>query len=72
MENPVQASVSSLTVRVDLITTTMGCDGVKITRSGTESQIVAILAEGDAGLPVGEVCRKHSISNALYCQWKSK
>jgi putative transposase len=30
----------------------------------TESQIVAILAEGDAGLPVGEVCRKHGISNA--------
>lgn len=38
----------------------------------TESQIVAILAEGDAGLPVGEVCRKHGISNALYYQWKSK
>ena len=38
----------------------------------TESQIVAILAEGDAGLPVAEVCRKHGISNALYYQWKSK
>ena len=38
----------------------------------TESQIVAILAEGDAGLPVAEVCRKHEISNALYYQWKSK
>ncbi len=38
----------------------------------TESQIVAILAEGDAGLPVAEVCRKHGISNALYCQSKSK
>jgi putative transposase len=25
----------------------------------TESEIVAILAEGDAGLPVAEVCRKH-------------
>jgi putative transposase len=34
----------------------------------TESQIVAILAEGDAGLPVAEVCRKHGISNALYYQ----
>ena len=30
------------------------------------------LAEGDAGLPVAEVCRKHGISNALYYQWKSK
>jgi hypothetical protein len=26
----------------------------------TESQIVAILAEGEAGLPVGEVCRKRT------------
>ena len=38
----------------------------------TESQIVAILTEGDAGLPVAEICRKHGISNALYYQWKSK
>ncbi len=38
----------------------------------TESQIVAILAEGDAELPVAKVCRKHGISNALYYQWKSK
>jgi len=38
----------------------------------TEGQIVGILAEGGAGLPVAEVCRKHEISNALYYQWKSK
>jgi putative transposase len=38
----------------------------------TESQMMAILAEGDAGLPVAEVCRKHGISNATYYQWKSK
>ena len=38
----------------------------------TESQIVAILAEGEAGMPVAEVCRKHCISNATYYQWKSK
>jgi len=37
-----------------------------------ESQIVAVLAEGDAGLPVGELCRKHGISTATYYQWKSK
>ena len=36
----------------------------------TESQIVAILAEGEAGLAVGDVCRKHGISNATYYQWK--
>jgi putative transposase len=34
----------------------------------TESQIVSILAKGEAGLPVAEVCRKHEISNALYYQ----
>lgn len=38
----------------------------------TESQIMAILAEGEAGLPVAEVWRKHGISNGTYYQWKSK
>ena len=38
----------------------------------TESQIVTILGEGEAGFPVAEVCRKHGISNALYYEWKSK
>ena len=38
----------------------------------TESQIVAILAEGEAGMPVAEVCRKYGISTATYHQWKSK
>jgi putative transposase len=38
----------------------------------TESQIVAILAEGESGLAVGDVCSKHGISNATYYQWKSK
>lgn len=38
----------------------------------TESQIMAVLAEGEAGMPVAEVCRKHGISGATYYQWKSK
>ena len=38
----------------------------------TENQIVGILGEGEAGLPVAELCRKHGISNATYYQWKSK
>ncbi len=38
----------------------------------TEAQILAILGEGEAGVPVGEVCRKHGISSATYYQWKSK
>jgi len=31
----------------------------------TESQIVGILGEGEVGLPVAEICRKHGISNAM-------
>jgi len=38
----------------------------------TESQIVSILKEADAGLPVNEVCRKHGIGSATYYNWKSK
>ena len=38
----------------------------------TESQIVAILKEGEAGMPVAEVCRKHGISAPTYYAWKSK
>ncbi len=38
----------------------------------TESQIVAILKEADAGLPVGDVIRKHGISSASYYKWKAK
>ena len=38
----------------------------------TESQIVAILKEADAGLPVGEVIREHGISSARYYKWKAK
>lgn len=38
----------------------------------TETQIISILKETEAGLPVKEVCRKHGISSACYYQWKSK
>ncbi len=38
----------------------------------TESQILAILGEGETGRPVSEVCRQHGISTACYYQWKSK
>jgi putative transposase len=37
-----------------------------------ESQIVGILGEGEVGLPVAEICRKHGISNATYYQRKVK
>jgi putative transposase len=38
----------------------------------TETQIVAILKEADAGVPVKDVCRKHGISDATYYNWKSR
>jgi len=38
----------------------------------TESQIVAILKEGDAGVPVAEILRKYGISRPTYFNWKSK
>jgi putative transposase len=38
----------------------------------TESQIVSILRDGDAGLPLAELVRKHGISRATYFNWKSK
>lgn len=38
----------------------------------TEAQVMAILGEGEAGLPVAQVCRQHGISAATYYQWKSK
>lgn len=38
----------------------------------SESQIVAILQEGEAGLPVAQILRKYGISQATYYSWKSK
>ena len=38
----------------------------------SDTQIVSILNEAEAGLPVKEVCRKYGISSACYYQWKSK
>ena len=38
----------------------------------TESQIVNILKDGDAGLPLAELVRKHGISRATYFNWKAK
>ncbi len=38
----------------------------------TESQMVAILREAEAGLKVKEICRKYGISDATYYNWKAK
>lgn len=38
----------------------------------SESKIVGILNEVEAGMKVADVCRKHGISNQTYYTWKSK
>ena len=38
----------------------------------SETQIVTILKEGEAGRTVGEICREYGISSATYYVWKSK
>ena len=38
----------------------------------TETQIVSILKEADAGMMVKDICRKYGISDATYYNWKSK
>lgn len=38
----------------------------------TETQIVKILKEVEAGRKVNEVCREYGISDATYYNWKSK
>ena len=38
----------------------------------SESQMVAILKEGEAGVPVAQILRKHGISHATFFKWKSK
>lgn len=38
----------------------------------TEEQIIAILKEQEAGVPVADLCRKHGVSNASVYKWKAK
>jgi putative transposase len=38
----------------------------------TESQIIAVLKEGEAGLSVAEIARKHGIIKATYFNWRSR
>ena len=38
----------------------------------TEQQIVAILKEGEAGVAVKEICRKHNISDGTFYTWRKK
>jgi putative transposase len=38
----------------------------------TEAQIIGVLKEGETGIKVAELCRKHGISDATYYKWKAK
>jgi putative transposase len=44
---------------------------VKKTRY-TEEQIIGILKEAEAGIAVGELCRKHGICQGTLYRWKAK
>jgi putative transposase len=38
----------------------------------SETQIIQILKQGEAGSKVADVCREHQISPATYYKWKAK
>ena len=44
---------------------------MKISRF-TESQIINILKQAEAGTPVPELCREHGMSLASFYKWRSK
>ncbi len=37
-----------------------------------KAQIIDILKEHQAGLSAAELCKKHGISDATFCKWRSK
>lgn len=38
----------------------------------TDSQIMAILKQAEAGTPVSELCREHGMSSAAFYKWRAK
>jgi putative transposase len=38
----------------------------------TEEQIIGILKEHEAGIPVSDLCRKHGVSDASIYKWKAR
>jgi len=38
----------------------------------SEEQIIGVLKEAEAGMPIVELCRKYGISDATYYNWKAK
>ncbi len=38
----------------------------------SDSQIISILKQAEAGTPVPELCREHGMSNASFYKWRAK
>ena len=38
----------------------------------TDTQILAVLKQAEAGTPVPNLCREHGISSATFYKWRSK
>jgi putative transposase len=38
----------------------------------TEHQIIAILREAAAGIPIKELCRKYGMGNSIFYKWRDK
>ena len=38
----------------------------------SDSQIIAILKQAEAGTPVPELCREHGMSSATFYMWRAK
>ena len=38
----------------------------------SDSQILAILKQAEAGTPVPELCREHGMSSALFYRWRAR
>ena len=38
----------------------------------SDHQILSILKQHEAGIPVSDLAREHGVSTALICQWRSK
>jgi len=38
----------------------------------SESQIMTVLKQAEAGVPVADLCREHGMSSASFYKWRSK
>ena len=43
-----------------------------MSKKRTEAQIVAILKESEAGIPITELCRQYGIANSTFYKWRAK